>query len=88
MSVIIRKPTSEEIDEASKWKTWTKGITMFEMNYKQSERCLILEGEVKVNAEGKSYYFKGGDYVIFRKGLKAVWIIKSPVRKKYLFEDK
>ena len=88
MSVIIRKPTSEEIDEASKWKTWTKGITMFEMNYKQSERCLILEGEVKVNAEGKSYYFRGGDYVIFRKGLKAVWIIKSPVRKKYLFEDK
>ena len=88
MSVTIRKPTEEEIKEASAWKTWTKGISMFEMNYKQSERCLILEGEVKVIAEGKYYYFKGGDYVIFKKGLLAKWIIKTPVKKKYLFEDK
>ena len=29
---------------------------------------------------------KAGDYVIFRKGLKATWIIKSPVKKKYIFD--
>ena len=57
------------------------------MDYKQRERCWILEGEVKVVAEGKKYFFKGGDYVIFRKGLKATWIIKTPVKKKYLFDD-
>ena len=88
MSVIIRKPTQAEIDEASNWKTWTKGITIFEMNYTKSERCLILEGEVKIIAEGKNHYFHGGDYVIFKKGLKCKWVIRSPVKKKYLFEDK
>ncbi len=87
MSVIIRPPTPEEIKEASLWKTWTKGISVFDMDYKQRERCWILEGEVKVVAEGKKYFFKGGDYVIFRKGLKATWIIKTPVKKKYLFDD-
>lgn len=86
MSVIIRKPTQEEINEASLWKTWTKGISVFDMNYEQRERCWILEGEVKVRAEGNNYFFKGGDYVIFRKGLKATWIIKSPVKKKYIFD--
>ena len=88
MSVTIRKPTQSEINEASAWKIWTKGITIFEMNYAKSERCLIIEGEVKVIAEGKNYYFKGGDYVIFKKGLKCTWVIKSPVKKYYLFEDK
>ena len=87
MSVIIRPPTPEEIEEASLWKTWTKGISVFDMDYKKRERCLILEGEVKVVAEGKKYFFKGGDYVIFRKGLKATWIIKTPVKKKYLFDE-
>ena len=86
MSVIIRNPTQEEINEASLWKTWTKGISVFDMNYEQRERCWILEGEVKVRAEGNNYFFKGGDYVIFRKGLKATWIIKSPVKKKYIFD--
>ncbi len=57
------------------------------MHYKQRERCLILEGEVKVRAEGKNYFFKGGDYVIFKKRLNATWIIRAPVRKKYLFDD-
>ena len=87
MSVIIRKPTEKEIEEASSWKTWTKGISVFDMHYKQRERCLILEGEVKVRAEGKNYFFKGGDYVIFKKRLNATWIIRAPVRKKYLFDD-
>ena len=87
MSVIIRKPTKEEIEEASTWKTWVKGISVFDMDYKKRERCWILEGEVKVRAEGKNYYFKGGDYVIFKIGLKATWIIRAPVRKKYLFDD-
>jgi uncharacterized cupin superfamily protein len=86
MSVIIRKPTKEEIEEASLWKAWTKGISVFDMDYKTRERCLILEGEVKVVAEGKKYFFGAGDYVIFRKGLKATWIIKVPVKKKYLFD--
>ena len=86
MSVIIRNPTQEEINEASLWKTWTKGISVFDMDYEQRERCWILEGEVKVRAEGNNYFFKGGDYVIFRKGLKATWIIKSPVKKKYIFD--
>ena len=83
MSVIIRKPTQQEINEAS---LWIKGISVFDMDYEQRERCWILEGEVKVRAEGNNYFFKGGDYVIFRKGLKATWIIKSPVKKKYIFD--
>ena len=33
MSVIIRKPTAQEIEEASLWKTWVKGISVFDMDY-------------------------------------------------------
>ncbi len=88
MSVTIRKPTQAEIDEASTWKTWTKGITIFDMDYTKSERCLILEGDVKIITPEKNYYFQGGDYVIFKKGLKCKWVINYPVKKKYLFEDK
>ena len=88
MSVIIRKPTKEEIEKSKKWKIWTKGISAFDMKYVKTEYCLIIDGEVKIVTEDKNYYFKGGDYVIFKKGLECIWVIKSPVKKYYLFEDR
>ena len=85
--VLISKPTEAQVKEASTWPIWTKEISAFDMNYSNTERCLILEGEVRVEVGNKKFYFKGGDYVVFPKGLKCRWIILKPVRKHYNFES-
>jgi len=67
------------------WPIWEKEISKFPWTYDQSEECYILKGEVEVEAEGKKYTIKTGDFVTFAKELSCVWNIKSPIRKHYNF---
>jgi uncharacterized cupin superfamily protein len=85
MNIIVRKPAEREIKEASSWPIWEKEASSFPWSYSEKETCLILEGEVTVQAGDEEVSFKGGDYVIFPEGLSCTWNIKKAVRKHYKF---
>jgi len=89
INVIIKKLPENEINERKirEWPVWTKEISVFDWYYESDEECLIIEGEVDVKTEEGNYTLKAGDFVIFKKGLKCEWNVKSPIRKYYYFHE-
>ena len=85
MDIQVRKPTEAEEAQAKQWPIWTKEVSSFPWHYDDQETCLILEGEVTIQAGQQQVSFRGGDYVIFPKGLDCSWNIKKAVRKHYKF---
>lgn len=84
----ISQPTKEELEKlkVNSWPTWECGVSKFDWYYDEDETCYILEGKVIVETEdGKKYEIKKGDLVTFPKGLKCVWDVKEPIRKRYTF---
>jgi len=61
------------------------GVLKFDWYYDSEERCLIIEGEVRVDYDGGSVYFGSGDCVVSHKGLSCVWKVSKPVKKHYVF---
>lgn len=87
--VVIRKPTETEESTCKTWPTWGCPTSEFQWEYTQTEKCLILEGQVTVTddpASDDSVSFGPGDYVQFPNGLKCIWKVTVPVRKHYDFE--
>lgn len=84
----ISQPTKEELEKlkVTNWPIWECGISRFDWEYEEDETCYILEGKVIVETEdGKKYEIKKGDLVTFPKGLKCIWDVKEPIRKRYTF---
>lgn len=87
--VSVQQPTDRQTQTCQTWPIWECGVSKFEWEYTQTEKCLILEGKVTVtdNPEtGQSVSFGPGDFVTFPSGLKCHWDITEPVRKHYTFE--
>ncbi len=85
MRIEVRKPSEKERKEALAWPIWEKEVSSFPWRYEEKETCLILDGEVTVEAGNEKVSFKSGDYVIFPEGLDCTWNIKKAVRKHYKF---
>ena len=85
MEIIVKKPTESEIAEMSKNPTWECGVSEFDWHYDSKETCILLNGEVTVEYDGKSVSFRPGDYVMFPEGLSCVWKVTKPVKKHYVF---
>ena len=86
---VVRKPTADEQKVCEMWPIWSCDVSEFEWEYTQTEKCLLLEGQVTVTDlpdSGNTVSFGPGDYVIFPNGLKCVWKVEKPVRKHYDFE--
>lgn len=85
--IVIKRPDGDEIRKRGilDWPVWEKEVSRFDWEYDGDEECLILEGEVDVEAGGKTYRIKEGDFVTFKKGLRCVWDNKSDIRKHYNF---
>lgn len=86
----IEKLTDEQIEGLGvrSWPIWEKEASTFPWHYDQTERCLILEGEVQVDPEnGDPVQFKAGDFVTFPNGMDCTWTIREAVRKHYMFGD-
>lgn len=80
----VRKPTEEEIKEASSWPTWSKEPSEFDWEYGEQEICYILEGSATVTSEaGETKSFGSGDWVVFESGLKCTWKIDKAMKKHY-----
>ena len=87
--IVVRKPTEQETAACKAWPTWGCEASEFPWEYTQTEKCLILEGQVTVTDDpesGQSVSFGPGDYVILPNGLKCFWKVSAPVRKHYDFE--
>ncbi len=87
--VTIKKPTKKELEKKGvfSWPIWEKEASRFRWFYEKEEHCYIIKGEVTVEAGNKKYHIKQGDYVIFPKGLRCIWDIKSHCQKHYEFGD-
>jgi uncharacterized protein len=84
----VEKPTEEKLRslDALSWPIWKKEISEFQWEYDEDETCYLLEGDVTVTPEkGNPVNIGKGDLVVFKKGLKCTWKIKSPVKKHYRF---
>ena len=84
----IKKVTTEYLKEfgIESWPIWTKEVSVFAWEYDEKETCYIIEGEVEVIPEkGDTVSFSKGDLVVFPKGLKCTWKVKSAVEKHYKF---
>ncbi|MEN3013826.1 MAG: cupin domain-containing protein [Endomicrobiia bacterium] len=81
----IKQPTKEELEKlkVNSWPIWECEISKFNWEYDEDETCYILEGKVIVETENGKYEIKKGDLVSFPKGLKCVWDVKEPIRKRY-----
>ena len=86
MEIIVRKPTEAEKAEMLTKPTWGCGVSEFDWYYDNEETCLITEGEVVVEYNGKSVSFGEGDYVTLPKGLGCIWKVSKAVRKHYVFK--
>jgi uncharacterized cupin superfamily protein len=85
MPIEVRKPTPQEAAQMQACPTWEKEPSEFPWHYDEKETCLILEGEVTVEAPGQTVSFGPGDYVVFPEGLDCLWKVHKPVRKHYKF---
>ena len=87
MTIEIRQPSAEELNTLGvfTWPMWECEPSTFDWSYSDKESCYLLEGQVTVEAEGKSVSFGKGDFVVFPQGLKCVWKVTAPVRKHYRF---
>ncbi len=86
MDIIVRKPTTEELEQLNVffWPTWEKEVSRFDWYYDHDEECYVLEGRVIVETQdGNKIEFGKGDFVIFPKGLACIWDVKEPIRKHY-----
>jgi uncharacterized cupin superfamily protein len=84
----IKKATAEYLEAlgVKHWPVWTKEASVFDWEYGDKETCYIINGEVEVIPEkGAPVHFGKGDVVVFAKGLKCVWKVKSAVEKHYRF---
>ena len=86
MLLSVHKATEDEIKSSDGWSIWEKEVSEFDWSYSDKETCYILEGEAEVvSDDGESIKFTVGDWVVFEPGLKCVWKITSPIKKRYLF---
>jgi uncharacterized protein len=85
MPIEVRKPTPEEVAKMKSWPTWSKEPSEFPWFYDQQETCLVLEGDVTIEAGDQTVSFGPGDCVVFPKGLKCTWKIKKAITKHYKF---
>lgn len=85
MKIIVKKPSQDEIAQMKKLPIRECEPKNFRWHYDDMETCLILEGSVKVKADGEKVEFGAGDLVIFPEGLSCEWSVSKKVRKHYKF---
>ena len=88
MIEVTRGCSEQQIDELGirDWPIWSCDASTFPWEYSDSERCLLLEGDVTVTPEqGPPVRFGAGDLVVFSPGLRCTWQVHQAVRKHYCF---
>ncbi|NMA94890.1 MAG: DUF861 domain-containing protein [Clostridiales bacterium] len=69
------------------WSEWGCEVSKFDWYYDKSETCYILEGDVLVITDHEKVHIRDGMLVTFPEGLKCIWDVRKPIKKKYIFND-
>lgn len=85
MEILVHKATEAEQAEMQSKPIWGCDVSEFDWHYDSEEICVLTEGEVTVEYDGKRVSFGAGDYVVFPQGLSCVWKVTKPVKKHYIF---
>ena len=86
--IVEHNPPQSRLEElgVASWPIWEKEVSEFPWYYDEQETCYLLEGDVVVTPEGgEPVEIRKGDLVIFPKGMRCTWNIRSAVRKHYRF---
>ena len=69
--IVIKKPDDHQIETCKQWPIWSCEKSTFDWDYTQTEKCLIIEGEVTVTdrpAGQESVTFGPGEFRITANG--------------------
>lgn len=87
---IEHNPSQERLDElgVSSWDIWEKEISKFDIDFDETEKAYILEGEIIVTPKegGEPVKIVAGDLVFFHEGLNSDWEVVKPLRKHYSYD--
>jgi len=92
MSALItieHNPSQERLDElkVSSWEIWEKEVSKFNIDFDETEKAYILEGEILVTPKGEEpVRIVAGDLVFFHEGLDSDWEVVKPLRKHYSYD--
>jgi uncharacterized cupin superfamily protein len=81
-----KKPSPEEVKNATSWAIWEKEESTFDWHYDTQETFYVIEGDVTVTWTDGELSFQTGDWVTFPAGLGCTWHVKKRIRKHYKFE--
>ena len=86
---IEHNPSQERLKElgVSTWAIWEKEISIFPIDFDETECAYVLEGEILVTpSKGDSVRIVAGDLVSFHAGLDSQWEVIKPLRKHYSYD--
>jgi uncharacterized cupin superfamily protein len=87
MKILIEKPEQRKLDELGidSWSSWDCDPSVFDWEYAEEEVAYVYKGKVKVTTEFEVVEIKGGDLVVFPKGLKCKWEVIERIEKVFMF---
>ena len=66
---------------------WRCDPMTFDYEFPGDEYIHVLDGSLLVETESESYELNQGDVVLFNKGIKSVWTIKSSFKKFFVIDN-
>lgn len=88
--IIIEKNLSEDrLKEmgVANWDIWDCPVTEFRLDFDETEKAYILEGEIIVTPDGgEPVTIVPGDYAEFPTGLKSMWQVTKTLKKHYSYD--
>lgn len=86
---IEKNPSEARLKElgVAGWEIWDCPVTEFRLDFDETEKAYILEGEIIVTPDGEApVTVVAGDYVEFPVGLKSFWKVTKTLRKHYSYD--
>lgn len=89
MQVKVESLSDETIERRGvrAWPVWERGVSRFAWKYDETERCYLIDGQVRIETADGNIEIEAGDFVTFPAGLECTWDIRKPVRKHYTFDE-
>lgn len=87
--VIEHNPSEERLKElnVASWDIWEKEVSKFNIDFDETEKAYVLEGEILVTPKGEEpVKIVAGDLVFFLEGLESDWEVVKPLRKHYSYD--
>ena len=66
---------------------WRCEPMVFDYEFPGDEYIYALEGSLLVEAENEKYEINKGDIVLFKKGIKSVWTVKTSFKKFFVIDN-